>query len=49
MAYFVGLDPYELHQKDKEVFNNFILNARALHFTYDTDSWSFKKYTRIHM
>jgi hypothetical protein len=29
MTYIVDLDAYELHSRDRKVFNNFIVNARV--------------------
>ena len=37
MTYIVDLDAYELHLGDKKVFNDFMMNASVLHFTYDRD------------
>ena len=35
MTYIVDSITYELYLKDEEVFNNFMMNPRILHFTYD--------------
>ena len=37
MTYIIDLDAYELHPGDEKVSNNFVMNARVLHFTYDRD------------
>lgn len=37
MTYIVDLNAYELYPKDESVLNNFTMNARVLHFTYDRD------------
>jgi len=42
MTNIVDLDAYELHLGDEKVFNNFMMNARVFHFTYDRD-WLFLK------
>ena len=42
MTYIVGLYAYELHLGDEKVFNNFMMNARILHFTYDSGWLLFK-------
>ena len=34
MTNIVDLDAYELHPGDEKVFNEFMMNARILHFTY---------------
>ena len=35
MTYIVNLNAHELHPGDAKVFNNFKINAKILHFTYD--------------
>ena len=48
MTYIVGLYAYELHLGDEKVFNNFMMNARILHFTYDSGCYS-KAYLYTHV
>jgi hypothetical protein len=36
MTYVVDLNAYELHPREGEKFNDFMMNARVLHFTYDS-------------
>ena len=38
MTHIVDLDGCQLHLGVKKTFNNFIMNARVLHYTYDRDS-----------
>ena len=35
MTCFVNLDAHELHPMNEKVFNDFMMNAKVLHFTYD--------------
>ena len=35
MIYTIDLDACELHQGDENFFNDFIMNAKVLHFIYD--------------
>ena len=35
MTCIVNLDAHELHPMNKEAFNNFMMNAKVFHFTYD--------------
>ena len=44
MTCIVNLDAKQLHSQDEKVFNNFIFNARVLHFTYDRVNGLLRKY-----
>ena len=35
MTHIVDLDAYVLHVGEEKIFNNFMMNDRLLHFTYD--------------
>ena len=35
MTYIANWDAYELHLGEEKVFNDFMMNATILHFTYD--------------
>ena len=35
MTYIANWDAYELHPGEEKVFNDFMMNATVLHFTYD--------------
>jgi hypothetical protein len=37
MTYIVDLNAHKLHPKDESALNNFTMNARVLHITYDWD------------
>jgi hypothetical protein len=42
MTYIIDLNVHELHPGDEEVFNNFTMNAKIFHFTYDMGWFFFK-------
>jgi len=42
MTYILDLDAYEFHPRDEKIFNNLLMNARVLYYTYDWSSFLFK-------